>query len=335
MFHLLTKLYLPALASLLARTRHTHNMICVECTCSDIDVLYSKYKSQYIRLKICPNCGKVADKYIEFDNVILFLDLLLLKPQAYRHVAYNETEKEIIHNQEYYHMDSSSESDSFHLSIKNILRTYRKLFRFLLMYILFEVYLTWAYEEKKSTHSVSMNFILSQEIYLQYSFFILKLLTEVTILNSCIQFIFHKFFQWGDIRSINLPRASQQGYSKSVLFITVLMSSSIKLFPILMLIWPYDNSTDSSLFINLVGFFNTIEAMKVVTCKKYSHIIGTVLLSIFVEQIVSKLLLSTMISSFSGVSLSDILVSEWVDFLFKLHGYESLLYGSIESIFSI
>ncbi|CAH2351402.1 protein Arv1p [[Candida] railenensis] len=309
-------------------------MICVECTYSDIDVLYSKFKSQYIRLKVCPNCGKVADKYIEFDNVILFLDLLLLKPQAYRHVAYNETEKEIIHNLEYYQIDSS-EGNSLHLSIKNILRTYRKLFRFLLMYILFEVYLTWAYEEKKSTHSVSMNFILSQEIYLQYFYFILKSLTEVTILNSCIQFIFHKFFQWDDVRSINLPRASQQGYSKSVLFITVLMSSSIRLFPILMLIWPYDNSTDSSLFINLVGFFNTIEAMKVVTSKKYLHIIGTVLLSILVEQVVSKLILSTIISSLSGVSLSDILISEWIDFLVKLHGYESLVYSSIERVFSI
>lgn len=310
-------------------------MICVECTWSEIDALFSQFKSQYIRLEICSNCGKVADKYIEFDNVLLFLDLLLLKPQAYRHVAYNETEKEIIQNQAYYQIDGNAAQTTLFSSVKANMRTFKKLYKFLLMYILFEVYLTWAYEEKKSTHSKSMDFILSQEIYLQYSFFILKLLSEVTIFNSCIQYIYLRFFQWGDIRSVNLPSGSQLDFSKAVLFITVLMSSSIKLFPILMLIWPYDNSTDSSLFIHLVGFFNTIEAMKVVTCKKYSQIIATVLISIFVEQVISKVLLSALISGFSSLSLSDILISEWSEFLLKLQGYQSLVYGSLDSISTI
>ena len=39
---------------------------------------------------------EVADKYIEYDNVILFLDIMLLKPQAYRHLMYNITESELL-----------------------------------------------------------------------------------------------------------------------------------------------------------------------------------------------------------------------------------------------
>ena len=36
------------------------------------------------------NCDETVDKYIEFDKVIIFLDALLHKPQAYRHILFNE-----------------------------------------------------------------------------------------------------------------------------------------------------------------------------------------------------------------------------------------------------
>ena len=36
------------------------------------------------------SCHKVVDKYIEFDPVIIFLDALLHKPQAYRHLLFND-----------------------------------------------------------------------------------------------------------------------------------------------------------------------------------------------------------------------------------------------------
>ena len=34
-------------------------------------------------------CGKVVDKYIEYELVIIFLDAVLHKPQAYRHILFN------------------------------------------------------------------------------------------------------------------------------------------------------------------------------------------------------------------------------------------------------
>lgn len=35
------------------------------------------------------NCGLLADKYIEYDPVIVFVDLILLEKQAYQHLLYN------------------------------------------------------------------------------------------------------------------------------------------------------------------------------------------------------------------------------------------------------
>lgn len=34
-------------------------------------------------------CGSVVDKYVECDNMLIFLDLMLQKIPAYRHVLYN------------------------------------------------------------------------------------------------------------------------------------------------------------------------------------------------------------------------------------------------------
>ena len=54
-------------------------MICIECGYSNIDCLYSKYKSDYIKLSVCPECNKIVDKYIEYDSVILFWTFYYLK----------------------------------------------------------------------------------------------------------------------------------------------------------------------------------------------------------------------------------------------------------------
>ena len=35
-----------------------------------------------VRLTQCPRCKRFADKYVEHDYVVLFIDLVLVKPQA-------------------------------------------------------------------------------------------------------------------------------------------------------------------------------------------------------------------------------------------------------------
>ncbi|EPR64102.1 Arv1, related protein [Toxoplasma gondii GAB2-2007-GAL-DOM2] len=65
-------------------------VICVECsvplssTCRRFPPHF-----QNIRLARCAACGKTADKYVEYEVLLIFIDLLLHKPQAYRHLIFN------------------------------------------------------------------------------------------------------------------------------------------------------------------------------------------------------------------------------------------------------
>ena len=62
-------------------TTTTTTMICIECM-SPVQTLYTSYSLSNIRLTACPQCNKFADKYIEYDNVLIFIDLLLLRPRS-------------------------------------------------------------------------------------------------------------------------------------------------------------------------------------------------------------------------------------------------------------
>lgn len=300
-----SKIYSCQLTSLI-------EMICVECTNPDIDCLYFRYKSEYIKLTICSKCGRVADKYIEFDNVILFLDIMLLKPQAYRHLTYNITESELLKDEathKGYVKHNTSHSIVF--SLKRSILRYRALIRFVTVMILFEVYLTYAYEERKDKHSIIMAFILDQEIHYQYLFFILKLILEEATLNFSIQYFSHKFFRWGSIESKNINEQFQNGYRRYVLLVSVLVSSSIKLFPILMLIWPYDRTTISTTIINVIGFLNTTEALKLVTNMNYISITVILGISTALKNLISRSILGVLVSYMSNSTISQIQTSEY------------------------
>lgn len=306
-------------------------MICIECTNPNIKSLYSKYKSDYIRLTICPRCGKIADKYIEFDNVILFIDLLLLKKQACRHLAYNITETELLKDPltrvDYVEEDSLSKVQQ----LFNFIKRYRTILRLVVMILLFEVYLVWAYEEKNPNHSLAMSFILGQKIHDQYLFFIVKLMTEQFLLSFLIQVFYGWFLGWGKVTNTMLNSRFQSGYYNSVLLTTILVSYSIKLFPILMLIWPYDNTSISITIIDFVRLINMIESLRIVTNQNYVVITSILLFSTVIQVAVSKVVLSVVVSYWSGFALEVLLRDEWMEFLHIGRKYEELV-GLFENI---
>ena len=62
--------------------------ICIECT-YPVTSLYTPYSNaddralgRGVRLTQCPRCKGFADKYVEHDFVVLFIDLVLIKPQV-------------------------------------------------------------------------------------------------------------------------------------------------------------------------------------------------------------------------------------------------------------
>lgn len=289
-------------------------MICIECSNPNINSLYSKYKSDYIRLTICPRCGKIADKYIEFDNVILFIDLLLLKKQACRHLAYNITETELLKDP-LTRIDSVDEAPHSRIhQLVDFVKRYHTILRLVVMIILFEVYLVWAYEEKNPHHSLAMSFVLSQKIHDQYMFFILKVIIEQFLLNFLIQ-TFYGVLGWGSVANTMLNSRFQSGYYNSVLLTTILVSYSIKLFPILMLIWPYDNTSISITIIDVVRLLNMIESLRIVTNQKYVVIGFILLFSTAIQLVVSRITLSVVVSYWSGFGFEALLRDEWTGFL--------------------
>ncbi|KAJ2656430.1 sterol homeostasis protein [Coemansia sp. RSA 1200] len=69
----------------------TTGQVCIECG-RPVASLFTEYGVGHIRLTQCANCKHFADKYVEHDVVIVFIDMLLHKPQVYRHLLVNKLE---------------------------------------------------------------------------------------------------------------------------------------------------------------------------------------------------------------------------------------------------
>ncbi|CAM9598353.1 unnamed protein product [Ectocarpus fasciculatus] len=63
-------------------------LVCVECG-RPVALLFREYNKGNIRLGRCSYCRSVADKYIEWEFVLIAIDLALHRVQAYRHLLFN------------------------------------------------------------------------------------------------------------------------------------------------------------------------------------------------------------------------------------------------------
>ncbi|XP_067901535.1 protein ARV1 isoform X1 [Heterodontus francisci] len=61
---------------------------CIECN-EEVQELHRDYNCGIIKITICKSCQKPVDKYIEYDPVIILIDAILCKVQAYRHIILN------------------------------------------------------------------------------------------------------------------------------------------------------------------------------------------------------------------------------------------------------
>lgn len=344
-----------------------NSYICIHCG-TFLPQLYEQYGGEHIRLSQCQHCNRVADKYIEYDNVLLFIDLILIKPCAYRHTIYNvflassarEKEQEKVKQ----HLETQSNSSSKGVggskasklsslseSMDNIIsstgsssiKTNSSLiplvFRLGILMLLFEVYVTWAYQEKsfieKANHtSLIISLVLQGPI--QYIYFLSTTIlqnvllclslsyygllwlpfsksteinystcTDSTIISHSSPFSSRSPSPTPNLNGSNLSQLrvpnlnihekptmsykhkalssldllisqndesnllSRKPSFKQILEImvtTVLISNIIKLFPIVMLIWPYDPPIlhATRLLVRIVHIFLLIEAVYIV-----------------------------------------------------------------------
>jgi len=66
-------------------------MICVEC-CSHIDQVYKEYSKGNIRLTQCSHCNAFVDPYVEYELILLLIDVCLHRVQVFRHLLFNITQ---------------------------------------------------------------------------------------------------------------------------------------------------------------------------------------------------------------------------------------------------
>ncbi|VDO28742.1 unnamed protein product [Heligmosomoides polygyrus] len=62
--------------------------MCVNCMEPAVS-LYQRYSEGVIRLSDCKGCGEVVDKYVEYDTMLVVIDLIIHNISAYRHLLYN------------------------------------------------------------------------------------------------------------------------------------------------------------------------------------------------------------------------------------------------------
>ncbi|XP_071079709.1 protein ARV1-like [Haliotis cracherodii] len=67
---------------------------CIRCG-KPADELYRDFKGGIIKISHCTTCDEVVDKYIEYEPVIIYLDALLLKLPAFRHILINTVQTAI------------------------------------------------------------------------------------------------------------------------------------------------------------------------------------------------------------------------------------------------
>ncbi|KAI1877122.1 uncharacterized protein JN550_001194 [Neoarthrinium moseri] len=218
--------------------------ICIECR-HPVKTLWTQYSGgagggessgHNIRLTVCKNCGRFCDKYVEHDFVVLFIDLVLIKPQVYRHLLHNTLMRE---------------RDQFDPSI----------IRLGTLLLLFDVYLTWARIEKQTLPSPgsqsNLGGLAQQPIVFQYMFFLILCTFSTLAFHLSIRFLtsapFSPLNQLGLLRTYSRPNSVSTA---------LLVSSSTKLFPILMVIWDYDVPA-AARSLGWAVVLNNVEALKI------------------------------------------------------------------------
>lgn len=255
-------------------------MSCLEQT----ESLYVTYSNRHIQLTQCKRCHKPVDKYVERDNVILFIDLLLLKPGAYRHLVFNSLESNL---DKYIDMDSEINGTMMN-NLSCWWNKFDLLNRLWILLITFEIYLKCATEESRYSQlwksaaksNIPLDLIHLRSAQFQYIYFTLYSLLDILLFHNLIQYAVIVFYNWGhDIK-----------YAKQVVSYTILLSYGAKIFPVLMLIWPYDTIISMDIIKGVANLY-IIESLKIVTNLSYGKIIRIFLTVTLIRIVIVRLIM--------------------------------------------
>lgn len=129
--------------------------VCITCG-NSVPALARSYGKGNVQLIKCEICNGFADKYIENEFIIIFLDMLLQKPAVYRHLLLNQS-----------------------LSRDKLLSFSKRLY---ILLILFEVYARWSLLNMD-------NFLL------QYSYLFILCFVEFSVYHLALRCIIYYIYR--------------------------------------------------------------------------------------------------------------------------------------------
>ena len=65
-----------------------NSYVCVQCG-TPAQTLYKRFQNGIVKTSKCGTCTSNVDPYVEYDNVLILLDVLLHKTKAFRHLFFN------------------------------------------------------------------------------------------------------------------------------------------------------------------------------------------------------------------------------------------------------
>ncbi|ODV59741.1 sterol homeostasis protein ARV1 [Ascoidea rubescens DSM 1968] len=234
----------------------------------------SKGDLSTIKLNVCSKCNNTVDKYIEYDNFILFIDILLLNAGAFRHLIFNVLEDEEVyyrHVSEHQCADTgggagagagTGEDHRTKSKLWRAVRRHRKFLRLYTVCVLFEVYLSWAYEERnlpldvleavRGRHSVGS--AVGAGYVRVYLLYLARCVAGSAVMQVLVAAVVVAFYG----HSGHAPPAGWQSVG-----MVVVVTQAVKLLPVVMLIWPYESQVPVQI-VRCLGNCYTVEGLRIV-----------------------------------------------------------------------
>lgn len=217
-------------------------MLCVECA-HPVSRLYTYYSQNNIRATTCTNCHKFADKYIECDSVLVGIDLVLLKPQAIRHVVFNVLAPK--------------------LPASRWVRSQTQ--KMMIVITLSDVYLQWAWSVK-SEDPATVHFLSNTAPTVQYLCFLFYASLDTAIIHVVVRQMAYYWLHWTALGTLSTG---------------IMLSTAAKLLPIGTLIWDYNMPIVNSIVWWIFGFVLLEHIAVVLNCGYVkATIIGVIALGI-------------------------------------------------------
>lgn len=264
--------------------------ICINCT-TPLPNLYTLTTSKAgstIRLTQCPACKRFADKYVEHDYVVLFIDLVLVKREVLRHLLFNRGLNEagggaVANARGGVNGSASASTTATATTTAKRKKRYgldESIWRLGVLLVLFDVYITWARVEQTGANATTWlgrdgNGSWSSWLPRQYLFFltvnVLATLAQHFTVRGLARLLM-RHGKWsggwglgtrmdgqehrsgegveglqcsaqtsstGSLLAASSPDSrSESTTNGSAISTALLVSSCIKLFPILLVIWP-------------------------------------------------------------------------------------------------